>query len=84
MSIYERSSSTKLKLTRYAWLSMQDTSHWWATNSAECDVVWRSRYFCFHARLASLLLKPLCIMVEQGETTRPALDSSEPSEAMNE
>ena len=40
-------------------------------------------YF-FLARLASLLLKPWCIMIEQGDTIRPAVDSSEPSEAVRE
>ena len=84
----ERSLSMKLRLNestkRNAWLSLRDTSPWWATNSVECDVVWRNRYFCFPARLASLLLKPLCIMVEQGDTTRPAVDPSEQSEAVKE
>ena len=85
--ISERSSSTKVKLNestkRNAWMSLRDTSSWWATNSEECDVVWRNRYFCFLARLASLLLKPWCTMIEQGDTTHPAVDFSEPSEAMN-
>ena len=40
--------------------------------------------FCFLARLASLLPKPWCIMLEQGDTTRPAVDFSEPSEAVKE
>ena len=31
-----------------------------------------------------LLLRPWCIMIEQGDTTRPAVDSSEPSEAVKE
>ena len=34
------------------------------------------------ARLASLFLKPWCTMIEQGATTRTAMDSSEPSEAV--
>ena len=84
--ISERSSSTKLKLNestkRNAWLSLRDVSPWRATNSEVCDVVLRNRYFCFLARLASLLLKPWCTMIEQGDTTRPAVDSSEPSEAV--
>ena len=86
--ISERTSSTKLKLNestnRYAWLSLWDTSPWWATNSEECDVVWRSRYFSFLAHLSSLLLKPWCAMIVEGDTTRPAMDSSEPSEAVKE
>ena len=86
--ISDRSSSTKLKLNestnRNALLSLRDTPPWRATNSEECDVVWRSQHYCFLARLASLLLKPWCIMIEQGDTTRPAVDSAEPSEAVNE
>ena len=66
----------------FAWLNLRDTSPWLATNSEECDVVWRIRYFCFLARLTSLLLKPWCIMIEQGDTTRPAVVSTEPSEAV--
>ena len=31
-----------------------------------------------------LLLKRWCIMIEQGDTTRPAVDSSQPSEAVKE
>ena len=46
LHISERSSSTKLKLNestkRNAWLSLRDTSPWRATNSEECDVIWRS------------------------------------------
>ena len=84
----ERSSSTKLKLNestkRNAWLSLRETSPWWATNSEECDAVWSNRYFCFLARLASSLLKQSCIMIVQGDSTRPAVDSSEPSEAVKE
>ena len=34
--------------------------------------------------LASLLLKPWCIMIELGDTTWPAVNSSEPSEAVKE
>ena len=86
MYISERSSSTKLKLnestSRNVWLSLRDTSPWRATNSEECDFVWHDKYFCFLARLASLLLKPRCIMIELGDTTRPGVDSSEPSEAV--
>ena len=82
------SSSTKLKLNestkRNDWLSLLDISPWRATNSEECDVVWRNRYFCFLARLASSHLKPWYIMIEQGDTSRPAVDSSVPSEAMKE
>ena len=70
-TISERSSSTKLKLNestkRNAWLS------WRATNSEECDVVWRNGYYCFLAHLASLLLKPWCTTIEQGDTTQPAV-----------
>ena len=88
MHISERSSSTKLKLNestkRSAWFSLRDTSPWRATNSEECDVVCSNRYLCFLARLASLLLKPWCTMIEQGDTTRPAVDPSEPSEAVKE
>ena len=87
-AISERPSSTKLKLNestkRNAWLSLRDTSPWRATNSEECDVAWCNRYLCFLARLASLLLKPWCIMIEQGDTTQPAVDSSEPSKAVKE
>ena len=47
--IYERSSSTKLKLNestkRNARLILRDTSPWQANNSEECDVVRRDRYF---------------------------------------
>ena len=86
--ISERSSSTKLMLSestkRNAWMSSRDTSPWRATNSEECDVVWRNQYFYFLVCLASLLLKPWCIMIEQGDTTRPEVDSSEPSEAVEE
>ena len=86
--ISERSSSTKLKLIestrRITCLSLRDTSPWRATISEECDNVWRSRYFCFHARLATLLLLQLRLMKEQGDATRPAGDSSEPSEALKE
>ena len=53
--VSERSSSTKLKLNesskRNAWLSLRDTSPWRATNSEECDVVWRNRYLSFLVRL---------------------------------
>ena len=84
--ISECSSSTKLKLNestkRNAWLCLRDTSPWRATNSEECDVVWRNRYLCFLARLDSLLLKPWCIMIEQGDTTWTAMDPPEPSEAV--
>ena len=34
--------------------------------------------------VSPLLLKPWCTMIEQGDTTRPAVDSSEPSEAVKE
>ena len=86
--ISECSSPTKFKLSkstkRNAWLSLRDTSPWRATNSEECDVVWRDRYFCFLALLASLLLTPLCTIIEQGDTTQTMVDSSEPSEAVKE
>ena len=86
--ISERSSSTRLKLNdstkRNAWLSLRDISPWRTTNCEECDVVWRNRYFCFLARLAYLHLRPWCIMIEQGDTTQPTVDSSEPSEAVKE
>ena len=36
------------------------------------------------ACLASLPLIPWCIMIEQGDTTRSAVDSSVPSEAVKE
>ena len=78
--ISEHSSSTKLKLNestkRNAWLSLRDTSPWRATNSEECDVVWRNPCICFIAHLASLLLKPWCIMIVQGDSSWPAVDSS--------
>ena len=77
IDISKHSSSTKLKLNDStkinAWLSLPDTSPWRATNSEECDVVRRNRYFCFLAGLASLLLKPWCTMIELGDTTRPAV-----------
>ena len=66
---------------RNAWLSLRDTSPWRATNSEECDVVWRNRYFCFLTRFASLLLKTWCTMMDLGDTSRPAMDSSDQSEA---
>ena len=57
IEISERSSSTKLKLNestkRNVWLGLRDTSPWRASNSEECDVVWRNRYVCFLVRLAS-------------------------------
>ena len=40
--------------------------------------------FCFPARLTSLLQKSWCTMMEQGDSTWPAKDSSEPSEAVKE
>ena len=80
----ERSASTKLKLNestkRNACLSLRHTSPWRATNCEECDVVWCNQYFSFIALLASLLLMPWCILIEQGDTTRPAVGYSEPSE----
>ena len=80
----ERSASTKVKLNkstkRNACFGLRDTSPWRATNSEECDVVWCNQYFSFLALLASLLLMPWCILIEQGDTTRPALGYSEPSE----
>ena len=68
----------------FAWLSLRGTSHWRATNSEECNVVWHDQYFCFLARLASLLLKPWCTMIEQGDTTRPVVVFTEPSETVKE
>ena len=68
----------------FAWLSLQNTSPWRATNSEACDVVWRNRYFSFLAHLASILLRPWCTIIEQGDTTRPASDSSERSKAVKE
>ena len=38
----------------------------------------------FPTRLTSLLLKTWCTMIEQGDTTRPAVVSTEPSEAVKE
>ena len=64
-------------------MSLRDTSPWRATNSEECDVVWRNRYFCLHARLESLLLMSWCTMIELGDITRPAVDSSKPSDAVH-
>ena len=76
----DRSSSTKLKLNeatkRNAWLSLRDSSPWRATNSEVCDVARGNRY--------QNNQKPWCIMIEQVDTTRPAVDSSEPSEAVME
>ena len=40
--------------------------------------------FAFSARLASLLLRSWCTMIEQGDTMRPALDSYVPSETVKE
>ena len=40
--------------------------------------------FCFLARASSLLLRPWCIMIERGDTTRYAVSSSEPSEDVKE
>ena len=41
--IFERSSMIKIELNestkKNSWLSLQDTSHWQAANSEECDVV---------------------------------------------
>ena len=68
----------------FAWLSLRGTSPVRATNSEECDVVWCDRYLCFLACLASLLLKPSGTMIEQGDTTRPAVVSTEPSETVKE
>ena len=50
----------------------------------ECDVVWRNQCFFFFAHLAYLLLKQWCTMIEQGDATRPAVDSSEPSVTVKE
>ena len=84
-NLSERSSSTKFKLNestkRNARLSLWDTLSWRATNSEECDVVWRDRYVCFLIYETS---EPCCTMIEQGDTTRPAVDSSVPSEAVKE
>ena len=84
----ERPSSTRLNLNvstkRNAWWSSLNTLHWRATNTEECDVVWQNLYFCFHARFASILLKPWCITIESGVTTLSSVDSSEPSEVVKE
>ena len=84
--ISERSPSTKLKLNESTktnvWLSLRDTSSWWATYSEDCDVTWYNQYILFPTRLTSLLQKPWCIMKEQGDTTWPTVDSMEPSEAV--
>ena len=69
---------------RNASLSIRDTSPWWATNIEECDVVWRNRYSLLYCTPRLLLPKPLCIIVEQGDISRPAAESSEPSEAVKE
>ena len=49
--IFERSSTIKLNMNRSAkrntWLSLRDTSLWQATDSEECNVVWRNRYVVF-------------------------------------
>ena len=59
------------------------TSTWRATNSEECDVVWPSRYF-YVAHLTSLLLKPWCTVMEQGDATWPAVVQRESPEAVKE
>ena len=59
------------------------TSPWRATNSEECNVVWRYRH-SFLARHTSLLLKPRLSIIERGDTTRLAVVTSEPSEAVKE
>ena len=66
----------------FAWFCLRGTSLWRATNSEECDVDWRDGYFLFLVRLASLLQKPWCTMIEQGDTTRPAVVSIETSETV--
>ena len=38
----------------------------------------------FLARLTSFVLTPWCIMIEQSDTTRPAMVTSEPSETVKE
>ena len=68
----------------FAWLSLRATSPWRATNSEECDVVWSDRCSSFLARLASLLQKPWCTMIEQGDSTCPAMVSTEPSKTVKE
>ena len=40
--------------------------------------------FFFLARLVSILQKPWCTMIERGDTTWPAVASSEPSEGEKE
>ena len=51
LNISECSPQKKLKLNkstkRNTWLSLRDTSPWWATNSEECDDVRHNRYFVF-------------------------------------
>ena len=80
--ISERSSSTKLKekrLVEFAgYITLAGNQQW------VCDIVWRIRYFCFLARRSSYHLEPWCTMIVQGDTTRPAVDSSELSEAVKE
>ena len=68
----------------FAWFSLRGTSLLRATNSEECDVLLGDRYFCFLARLSSILLRPWCTMIEQGDTTRPVVVSTEPSEIVKE
>ena len=82
-----RTSELRVRLfivALFTWLSLQDVSLCRATNSEEFDVVWRDRYFYFLARLASVFLKPWCTMIEKGDTTRPAVVSTEPSETVKE
>ena len=71
------SESTK----RNDWLSLRDISSYRATNSEECDVVWRNRYFIF-LHVSPLLQKPWCTMLERGDATRPAVVTSEPQLAV--
>ena len=63
-----------------AWLSLWDTSPWRAMNS-ECGV-WRNQYFVFLPAMP--LLKPWFDMIEQSDTTQPAVVLSELSEAVKE
>ena len=78
LDISERSSSTKFKLIestkRNAWLSLWDTSPWRATNSESVMLFGVIDILAFlHT---SLLLKPWCIIIEQGDTTQSVVHFS--------
>ena len=64
-------------------VSLGYTSPLLATNREEYDVVLGNRYFDFlHA--SPLLLKPWCIMIEQGDVTRSLVVPNEPSQTVKE